>query len=154
MTSLDGWHGGLSLLTVVTSGLIAGQMLAIGIANAADRAQPEADWTRRFQFENVVFTRTMPAALTVPLLGSAACSLFETGPARAWFLVTTALLAIVLAITMAGNVPINNQVAAWIPGAAPATWTRVRDRWLVLHTFRTMVGIVAFIAAVIASNQA
>jgi hypothetical protein len=53
-------------MAVVTSGLLAGQMLAIGLANLANRGQPEAEWTRRFQFENALFTKTMPVALMGP----------------------------------------------------------------------------------------
>jgi hypothetical protein len=59
MSALVGWGTFLTLMAVVTSGLVAGQMLAIGLANLADRGQPEAEWTRRFQFENTSGARAL-----------------------------------------------------------------------------------------------
>jgi hypothetical protein len=45
--------------TALLSGIISGQMLAIGIANWAARGLPEVSWTLRFQLENKLFTKTM-----------------------------------------------------------------------------------------------
>jgi hypothetical protein len=148
MSALVGWAVVLMVIAVVTSGLIAGQMLAIGLANLADRGQPEAEWTRRFQFENALFTKTMPVALMVPLLASVICCFLADGSGRALFIGATAMMSVVLAITLTANVPINNQVASWKASAAPVTWTRVRDRWLVFHWARTAIGIVSFVLAV------
>ena len=139
-------------MAVVTSGLIAGQMLAIGLANLANRGQPEAEWTRRFQFENALFTKTMPIALMPPLLASVICCFLTDGSGRALFIASTATMSVVLAITMTVNVPINNQVASWKVGAAPVIWTHVRDRWLTFHWARTAIGIVSFVLAVAGSR--
>jgi len=139
-------------MAVVTSGLIAGQMLAIGLANLANRGQPEAEWTRRFQFENALFTKTMPIALMAPLLASVICCFLTDGSGRALFIASTATMSVVLAITMTVNVPINNQVASWKVGAAPVIWTHVRDRWLTFHWARTAIGIVSFVLAVAGSR--
>ena len=152
MSALVGWGVVLALMAVVTSGLIAGQMLAIGLANQANRGQPEAEWTRRFQFENALFTKTMPIALMAPLLASVICCFLTDGSGRALFIASTATMSVVLAITMTVNVPINNQVASWKVGAAPVTWTRVRDRWLTFHWARTAIGIVSFVLAVAGSR--
>jgi Domain of unknown function (DUF1772) len=140
--------GVLRLMAVVISGLLAGQMLAIGLANLANRVQPEAEWTRRFQVENGLFTKTMPVALMGPLLASVICCFLADGPGRALFIAATAMMSVVLAITLTANVPINNQVASWKVGAAPVTWARVRDRWLAFHWARTAIGLVSFVLAV------
>ena len=152
MSALVGWGVVLALMAVVTSGLIAGQMLAIGLANLANRGQPEAEWTRRFQFENALFTKTMPIAMMAPLLALLICCFLADGSGRALFIASTAMLSVVLAITMTVNVPINNQVASWKVGAAPVTWTQVRDRWLTFHWARTAFGIVSFVLAVAGSR--
>jgi hypothetical protein len=153
MTALDGWREATTLVAVVTSGLIAGQMLAIGLANFADRAQAERDWTRRFRLENALFTRTMPVALIVPMIGLVVCCILTEGYARGYFVAASAALAVVLAITMAANVPINTEVGSWEAGAAPDSWMLTRDRWLAFHWARTVFGTLAFILAAVALHQ-
>lgn len=145
------WRAALAILAVLGTGLISGQMVAIALANAADRGLPEASWTRRFQLENALFTKTMPFALTVPLIALAACCVFVPGVAQPWYIAAATMLAIVLAITMAANVPINNQVASWRSGTAPATWAEVRDRWIKYHWIRTGVGLLSFFCAATAT---
>jgi hypothetical protein len=63
------WHAALCVSAVVLSGLISGQMLAIALANQAAQTLPEKIWTLRFQVENALFSKTMPAFLLLPLLG-------------------------------------------------------------------------------------
>jgi uncharacterized membrane protein len=149
MSALVGWGAVLTLTAVVTSGLIAGQMLAIGLANLANRGQQEAEWSRRFQFENALFAKTMPIAMMVPLLASVICCFLADGSGRALFIAATAMMSVVLAITLAINVPINNQIAAWRVGAAPVTWMHVRDLWLAFRWARTAIGIVSFVLTVV-----
>lgn len=122
-------------------------MVAIALANAADRGLPEASWTQRFQLEDALFTKTMPFALMIPLIALAACCVFVPGVAQPWFIAAAATLAIVLAITMAANVPINNQVASWQLDTTPATWAEVRDRWIKYHWIRTVTGVLSFFCA-------
>ena len=55
--------------SVILAGLIAGQMLAIALANHAALTLPETSWTLRFQVENKLFTKTMPPFLVLPLIG-------------------------------------------------------------------------------------
>jgi uncharacterized membrane protein len=148
MSALVGLEFVLTLTAAVTSGLIAGQMLAIGLANLANRGQQEAEWTRRFQFENALFAKTMPTAMMAPLLASVICCFLASGSGRALFIAATAMMLVALAITLAVNVPINNQIAGWRVGAAPVTWMHVRDRWLTFHWARTAIGIVSFVLTV------
>ncbi len=112
------WRDAVAIFAVVCSGLISGQMVAIALANYADRGQPEASWTQRFQLENMLFTKTMPFALMVPLLALVACCVIASNVARPWFVAAVMMLAIVLVITMAANVPINKQVGGWRPSYA------------------------------------
>jgi uncharacterized membrane protein len=51
---------------------------------------------------------------------------------------------VVLVITMACNVPINNQVSVWTAGGAQATWRAIRDQWLKWYSIRTVAGVIAF----------
>jgi hypothetical protein len=134
-------------------GLLAGMMLGIFIAGYAARGLPEESWTRRFQLENRLFTKTMPPSLMLPLLGLVASVPLTRDAVRSLFAVAAVFTAFVLVITIALEVPINRRVASWSAGAAPANWTAVRDRWLWYHLARTVVGLLAFLCAAAALSE-
>jgi len=125
-------------------GLISGQMLAIGIANWAARGLPETSWTLRFQTENNLFTKTMPPSLIVPTIGVVVALFCVKGRAFAFMVASAFFIGAVLVVTIAYNVPINNQVSAWTAGSAPPTWRAIRDRWWKYHSIRTVAGVIAF----------
>ena len=130
------------------SGLISGQMLAIAIANWAARDLPEMRWTLRFQVENKLFTKTMPPSLIGVMVAIIGALFLVKGRAFSFMLASALFTAVVFVITMACNVPINNQVSAWTAGRAPPTWSAIRDRWLIFHAIRTITGVIAFGCAV------
>jgi uncharacterized membrane protein len=130
--------------TALLSGLISGQMLAIAIANWAARDLPEMSWTLRFQAENRLFTKTMPPSLMTPTVGILGTLFFLQSRSFAFMVASAFFTGVVLVITLACNVPINNQVSAWTAGSAPPTWRVVRDRWLKFHSIRTVAGVIAF----------
>ena len=140
----------VAAITVMLCGLIAGQMLAIAIANQAARRLPETSWTLRFQVENKLFTKTMPFFLLPPLLGLIWVAFLTASTQRGLFSLAAALEFIVLVITMAFEIPINTQVQSWTAGSAPSTWEAVRDRWLRFHWLRTVVGAASFACSAIA----
>ena len=148
MSSVTVLHA-VAIFAVFAVGLIAGQMLAIGIANYAARGLPETSWTLRFQSENDLFTKTMPPFLIAPAIGLVTLFFLPNDDARGMFAAAAVLILIVLAITMAINVPINRQVQSWTAGAAPSTWMFTRDRWLRFHLVRTAVGLMSFAIAAI-----
>jgi hypothetical protein len=143
----------VAIVSLTALGLLAGMMLGIFIAGYAARGLPEESWTRRFQIENRLFTKTMPPSLMLPLLGLIASVLLTRDAVRSLFAAAAALTAIVLVITIALEVPINRQVASWTAGAAPADWTAVRDRWLRSHLARTVVGGLALLCAAAALSE-
>jgi hypothetical protein len=59
----------MTVISAILTRLLAGQMLAIAIANHAARSLPERSLTLRFQAENKLFNKTMPASLLLPLFG-------------------------------------------------------------------------------------
>ena len=143
----------VAMVSLAALGLLAGMMLGILIAGYAARGLPEESWTLRFQIENRLFTKTMPPALMLPLLGLIASVPLTRDAVRSLLAVAAVLTAIVLAITIALEVPINRRVASWSAGAAPANWTAVRDRWLWYHLARTVVGLLAFLCAAAALSE-
>ena len=143
----------VAIVSLSALGLLAGMMLAIFIAGYAARGLPEESWTRRFQIENRLFTKTMPPSLMLPLLGLIASVPLTRDAVRSLFAVAAVLTALVLVITFALEVPINRQVASWMAGAAPANWAAVRDCWLWNHLARTIVGVLAFLCAAAALSE-
>jgi Domain of unknown function (DUF1772) len=134
----------VAVISVILTGLMAGQMLAIALANHAARSLPETSWTLRFQAENKLFTKTMPASLLLPLFGLIWSAFLAVSVQRGMFSAAAALELVVLAITMSIEIPINRQVASWTAGSAPSTWMGIRDRWLRFHWLRTAVGACSF----------
>jgi uncharacterized membrane protein len=140
----------VTAISVIFSGLIAGQMLAIALANYAARNLPETAWTLRFQVENKLFTKTMPPSLLLPILGLICSAFLTLSMQRVMFSAAGVLEVIVLAITVRVNIPINTQVQLWQAGSAPPAWMTIRDRWLRYHWMRTVVGVCSFACAAIA----
>jgi len=135
--------------SVILAGLIAGQMLAIALANHAALSLPENSWTLRFQVENKLFTKTMPPFLLLPLIGLIWSAFLTDSIKRGMFSAAGALEVVVLVITMTIEVPINTQVDSWTAGSAPSSWIGVRDRWLRFHWLRTAAGVLSFSLAAI-----
>ena len=139
----------ITAISALLSGLIAGQMLAIALANHAARELPETTWTLRFQVEDKLFTKTMPLSLLLPLFGLICSAFLTLSTQRGMFSAAGALEVIVLVITMTVEVPINTQVQSWQAGSAPPTWMAIRDHWLRYHWLRTVVGVCSFACAAI-----
>ena len=62
------------------------------------------------------------------------------------------LFIIALIITLAIEVPIDNQIRTWTATAIPADWQDIRDRWERYHTIRTFLSLASisfFINAII-----
>jgi hypothetical protein len=95
-----------------TTRLLAGQMLAIGIANRAARSLLETSWTLCFRAENRLFTKTLPASLLLALFGLIGSVTLTVSAQRGMFSAAVILEVVVLVILMAIEVPINKQVAS------------------------------------------
>jgi hypothetical protein len=53
------------------------------------------------------------------------------------------LLASALVITLAGNLPLDNQIRHWTLGTLPENWRAVRNRWEFYHGLRTFLSLMA-----------
>ncbi len=140
----------VAVFSVVAIGMMSGLMLATGLAGYAVRALPETSWTLRFQREDALFAKVMPPFFLVALFSLGASFFLSTGSSRSLFAAATLLTVVIIAITLALQVPINKTVQSWTAGSAPANWPILRDRWLQNHLVRTIVTVTAFVCAVIA----
>ena len=98
--------------------------------------------------------RSCPFLETGAILSVAACVVLARAIPGAFALSLIALVFIVgnMAVTLAGNVPINKQVQSWNVAEPPPEWAELRDRWERLHTIRTMFivsGLALLVAAVV-----
>jgi asparagine N-glycosylation enzyme membrane subunit Stt3 len=59
-------------------------------------------------------------------------------------LITLVLFIIALVITVAIEVPIDNQIKTWTEVTTPTDWPSIRDRWEFYHTARTFVSLGGF----------
>jgi uncharacterized membrane protein len=125
-----------SVLAVVSVGLLAGLMLGTGMEQYTLRALPEAHWTLEHQTMDALFRRVMPSFFNVTAILVITASILAKGAARWMFGMAALLLVVSIAITVRIEVPMNRAVALWTPGAAPADWAMLRDRWLWNHLGR------------------
>jgi uncharacterized membrane protein len=98
----------------------------------------------------------MPMAVLLPLaLLSALVTLVLLWPARTaafwWLAAGFALMVAALVITLAVEVPIDNQIETWTAATLPGDWRSIQSRWELWHTIRTFASIAAVVAATISA---
>jgi uncharacterized membrane protein len=97
----------------------------------------------------------VPMSILMPLSLLSTLILLALLPKRstAFALAVTGLVLMVCAliVTLAVEVPIDNQIKVWTVATLPADWQAMRDRWEFYHAIRTFMSIVA-LASVTAST--
>jgi uncharacterized membrane protein len=102
----------------------------------------------------------LPMAILLPLaLLSALVTLALLWPggrtAGFWWLAAGLLLMVAaLVITLAVEVPIDNQIQGWTAATLPGDWRSIQSRWELWHTVRTFASIGAVVAATISATMA
>jgi uncharacterized membrane protein len=71
------------------------------------------------------------------------------GAAFWWLLTGFLLLAAALVVTLAVEVPIDNQIKTWTVTTLPGDWRSTQSRWELFHTIRTFLSIAAVVAVTI-----
>jgi uncharacterized membrane protein len=96
-------------------------------------------------------------AILVPLaLLSALVTLALLWPERrtaafGWLAAGFVLMVAALVVTLAVEVPIDNQIQGWTAATLPGDWRSIQSRWELFHTIRTFTSIGAVIAATISA---
>ena len=86
----------------------------------------------------------LSALVTLALLWPAGRS-----PAFWWTAAGCLLMVAALVITLAVEVPIDNQIQDWTVATLPADWRSIQSRWELWHTIRTFTSIAAVAAVTI-----
>jgi uncharacterized membrane protein len=68
-----------------------------------------------------------------------------------WLAAGLVLMVAALVITLAVEVPIDNQIETWTAATLPADWRLIQSRWELWHTIRTFASIAAVVAATISA---
>jgi uncharacterized membrane protein len=68
-----------------------------------------------------------------------------------WMAAGFGLMVAALVITLAVEVPIDNQIQAWTVATLPGDWRSIQTRWELFHTIRTFLSIAAVAAVTIST---
>lgn len=93
----------------------------------------------------------LPLALVSALVTLALLWPGVRGAAFWWLLAGFLLLVAALAITLAVEVPIDNQIKDWTAATLPGDWRSIQSRWELFHTIRTFLSIAAVVAVTISA---
>jgi uncharacterized membrane protein len=151
----------VTFAAAIGCGLVAGIFFAFSsfVMGALGRIPPEQGITAMQSINVVVINRSFFLAF----FGTAALCLALLAGAWFWWGVPAGKLLLlgsvvylvgVVGVTMLGNVPLNNALAAVQPASpeGAALWTHYLDRWTMWNTVRTVAPTVSmslFIAALI-----
>jgi hypothetical protein len=94
---------------------------------------------------------TTPTTLRRPALRRFVGHYLEIVVAAAAGMVVLGPVESILVITLAVEVPIDNQIEAWTAATLPGDWRSIQSRWELWHTIRTFTSIAA-VAAVTVSG--
>jgi hypothetical protein len=139
----------LLLSSTVVTGSLAGMELAswavvhpaVTLLDHLEEVHAEKRLYRRF---GLVQAPQMALAVTLAGLTTAAVD----GCARTLAATATGCLGGMLALTFAGNMPINLAILRWEEPGDPARWRRLRRRWDRVHTVRVALDTTAFVLLV------
>jgi len=97
----------------------------------------------------------VPMAILMPLSLLSALIMIALLPKRSiafvFAIVAFALMVAALVVTLAVEVPIDNQIKVWTIATLPANWEMLRDRWEFYHEVRTFVSIFALAFMIVSS---
>lgn len=147
---------GLALLATIGSALMAGTFFAFSsfVMGALGRLPPEEGIAAMQSINVVVLNRSflgtfIGTAVVSVVLGVAAVMAWSD-PRAPWFLAGALLYVIgTFAVTAAGNVPLNDRLAAvtTVDSVARELWSHYLVRWTQLNTVRTVapaLGVLCF----------
>jgi len=68
-----------------------------------------------------------------------------------WLLAGFLLMVAALVVTLAVEVPVDNQIKTWTAATLPGDWRSTQSRWELFHTIRTFLSIAAVVAVTISA---
>jgi uncharacterized membrane protein len=68
-----------------------------------------------------------------------------------WLAAGFALMVAALVITLAVEVPIDNQIETWTAATLPGDWRSIQSRWELWHSIRTFLSIAAVVTVTVSA---
>ncbi|MGW2653027.1 anthrone oxygenase family protein [Streptomyces sp. NPDC001478] len=140
-------------LSVITTGLYAGFLLTFLVAIMPGLAAlPDDGFTAAMRRFNEKVPGPVFLVLFLGVIAFPAVAAFTEHGEEGWPLVLAALACAVAShlITVAGNIPLNNALAASEGDDDTAARTAFEPRWNALHRIRTVLSLAAFVLAALA----
>ncbi|MGW2591154.1 anthrone oxygenase family protein [Streptomyces sp. NPDC001515] len=140
-------------LSVITTGLYAGFLLTFLVAIMPGLAAlPDDGFTAAMRRFNEKVPGPVFLLLFLGVIAFPAVAAFTEHGEDGWPLVLAALACAVAShlITVAGNIPLNNALAASEGDDDTAARTAFEPRWNALHRIRTVLSLAAFVLAALA----
>jgi uncharacterized membrane protein len=149
----------LTVVTIAIAGVLAGNELGTwAVVHRQLAALPTPQHVAAEQALNRGYERIMPPLMIAAVAaGAVFASLVSTGAGTTpWILAVAATICLVLmlAITLAGNVPINRATDHSSVDIDPAQWAAMRGRWNRLHDVRIVLDGAAFVLFICAGLAA
>ena len=138
----------LNIIAIIVAGLMVGNELAIAafVHPVLDRLPDDAHLPAASALARLL-GRVMPFWYALVLLLTLADMLLywhQSGRLPIWTATSAILWAIAIVYTITTLVPINNRIASWQTGTAPADWKTFRSKWDMHHRWRVVLLTTAF----------
>ena len=131
--------------STVLAGSLAGMELASwAIVHPAIRRLEHLEQVHAEKALHRRFGAVQAPQMTAAIAASAAAAAAGAGPAKPLAGVATGCFGAMLALTFAGNMPINVAVLRWKEPGDPARWAALRRRWDRIHTVRIVLDTTGF----------
>jgi uncharacterized membrane protein len=139
----------IHVATHLVTGLLAGAFLlgSTGLRRAMDRL-PDLLQVRVRQEVIRPFRQLLLPLMLGSIAATGAMVWIESRSWAAW--IAFGLAGAMLAMTIAVNVPVNNMILEWTPGAPPDNWREHLARWNYSDAVRLVMSITAFICTELA----
>jgi hypothetical protein len=133
---------------VTMTGLLAGNELGTLIGfHPAVRALPLRSQIEAEQALTARLGRVMPSYMTGTVVAAVSAAIDRRGERGAGLASAAAgASALTLAITLIGNVPLNERTLAYPTDGGAVDWATIRRRWERLHVVRVALDLAAFSA--------
>ncbi len=138
------------LANLAVAGVLAGNEFATWAV--VHRAVAERPVPEQIAMEQAITRRYLPimpllmtgaVASGIPVVAAARGS--EDPAAIRLTLAGTGCIGVILALTLAGNMPVNLATLRATPDTDPDTWRRLRRRWNRLHSARVALDVTGFV---------
>jgi len=146
--------GVVKVIAILFSGVMAGILFGDRMgASFARPVLPASSFVQFQQIQHVHFVRLMPPltlAAIVAGFGWLVLVRAQWNSVGFWLVaLATGAMVCGFALTLAVNVPINNQLMTWSIAAPPENVRAVWNRWEQIHTVRTILWLGAFALEVV-----